>query len=198
MRQVGRIQDWNDDKGFGFATPHGGGSKAFVHISAFQFGSARPKNGDLISYELSSDERGRLRAANARFAGQRIEVKSTPTRIPRKAIGCIALLAIFSLAALQIIPWLVAGAYGLVSGLSYLTYALDKSSAEHSSRRTPENTLHLLDLLGGWPGALIAQHQFRHKTVKTSFQATFWLTVVINIGLIAWLISSGTIERLVG
>ena len=86
----------------------------------------------------------------------------------------------------------------LASGLSYLTYALDKSSAQHSSRRTPENTLHTLDLLCGWPGALIAQQQFRHKTVKTSFQAIFWLTAIVNIAVVAWLISSGTFERLVG
>ncbi|SIR14380.1 cold shock and DUF1294 domain-containing protein [Solilutibacter tolerans] len=197
MRQVGRIQDWNDDKGFGFAVPHGGGPKVFVHISAFQFGSNRPKNGDLISYDLSTDDRGRPRATNTRFAGQRIETKSAPTRLPRKALGLIAMAIIGSLAALHKIPWLVAGTYALVSGLSYLAYALDKSSAEHSSRRTPESTLHFLDLIGGWPGALIAQQQFRHKTVKTSFQTTFWLTVIINIALVGWLVSSGTIERFV-
>ena len=198
MRQVGRIQDWNDDKGFCFVVPHDGGPKAFVHISAFQFGSNRPMNGDLISYDLSSDERGRPRASDARFAGQRIEAKRAPIRIPRKALGLIALVAISSLAALHLISWLVAGAYALLSGLSYLAYALDKSSAENSSRRTPESTLHILDLLGGWPGALIAQQQFRHKTVKASFQVTFWLTVIVNIAAVGWLVSSGTIERLVG
>ena len=41
--------------------------------------------------------------------------------------------------------------------------------------------MHMLDLLGGWPGALIAQQQSRHKTVKASFQAAFWFTVLANL-----------------
>jgi len=52
--------------------------------------------------------------------------------------------------------------------------------------------LHLLSLLGGWPGALIGQGLFRHKTSKQSFQFMFWLTVAINIGAIV-LIASGKI-----
>ena len=50
MRQAGRISDWNDDKGYGFVLPHDGGARTFVHIKAFQPGSRRPVEGDLISY----------------------------------------------------------------------------------------------------------------------------------------------------
>jgi uncharacterized membrane protein YsdA (DUF1294 family) len=41
-------------------------------------------------------------------------------------------------------------------------------------------------LLGGWPGALLAQDLFRHKTSKTVFQAMFWCTVLLNCGGLAW------------
>src|SRR3546814_17649087 len=79
MRLAGRISAWNDDKGYGFATPSGGGDRAFVHIKAFQPGSRRPVDGDLISYEVTCDARGRSNAAEVRFAGQRIEHRNPAT-----------------------------------------------------------------------------------------------------------------------
>jgi uncharacterized membrane protein YsdA (DUF1294 family) len=50
--------------------------------------------------------------------------------------------------------------------------------------------LHLLALLGGWPGALIAQNLLRHKSQKTGFLLIFGATVVINCGALVWLISA--------
>ncbi|GAA4031011.1 hypothetical protein GCM10022212_31900 [Actimicrobium antarcticum] len=41
--------------------------------------------------------------------------------------------------------------------------------------------MHLLALSGGWPGALIAQQIFRHKTVKEEFRQVFWITVAANV-----------------
>ena len=49
-------------------------------------------------------------------------------------------------------------------------------------------------MLGGWPGGLIAQQQFRHKTVKESFQAFSWVTVLINLGVVAWMVRSGAVR----
>ncbi len=45
----------------------------------------------------------------------------------------------------------------------------------------PETTLLLLGLIGGWPGAIVGQVVFRHKTTKESFGNAFWVTVVINV-----------------
>ena len=89
------------------------------------------------------------------------------------------------------VPWLVvAAAYAAVSAVTFAAYGLDKRAARRGTRRTPEVTLHLLSLLGGWPGALVAQRTFRHKTVKQPFRAVFWCTVALNclaLGLlVAW------------
>jgi len=70
--------------------------------------------------------------------------------------------------------------YPLLSMASFIQYAIDKGRAERGQWRTPENTLHITELLGGWPGALIAQQVFRHKTRKVSFQVVFWLIVALH------------------
>jgi uncharacterized membrane protein YsdA (DUF1294 family) len=60
----------------------------------------------------------------------------------------------------------------------------DKRKSLTRQWRTPERTLHLLELLGGWPGGLVAQQVFRHKTRKLSYQVIFWSIVALH-GL-AW------------
>jgi len=70
--------------------------------------------------------------------------------------------------------------YGLMSLATYAVYALDKSAARRRRRRVPERTLHLLAVLGGWPGALLAQHRLRHKSGKRAFLLVFRLTVLLN------------------
>ena len=41
----------------------------------------------------------------------------------------------------------------------------------------------MLGLLGGWPGAIVAQQMLRQKTTKVSFRIAFWVTVVVNVGV---------------
>jgi uncharacterized membrane protein YsdA (DUF1294 family) len=47
--------------------------------------------------------------------------------------------------------------------------------------------LHLFGLIGGWPGALLAQNFLRHKSKKWSFQVVFWVTAALNCGALGWL-----------
>ena len=71
--------------------------------------------------------------------------------------------------------------YLIASVAAFLTYAFDKSaSRKPNARRVRERTLHLLGIAGGWPGALLAQRLFRHKSRKRSFQIVFWTTVMLN------------------
>lgn len=80
------------------------------------------------------------------------------------------------------VPLAVGAAYLTLSLCSFVLYALDKSAARSGRRRIRERTLHLLALLGGWPGALLGQQLLRHKSSKTSFRAVYWTTVLCNIG----------------
>ena len=89
--------------------------------------------------------------------------------------------------------WIV-GFYLVASVVAFAVYAADKSAARAGRRRTPENTLILLGLVGGWPGALVAQRTLRHKTRKTGFLAAFWLSVALNVAVLAALVWAGLVS----
>ncbi|MEN1941876.1 cold shock and DUF1294 domain-containing protein [Luteimonas sp. MJ246] len=196
MRLAGRIADWNDDKGFGFATPSGGGTRAFVHIHAFQRGSRRPVEGDLVSWLPVVDARGRTNATQVRHAGQKVAAPRQPSDVPRAALGTLALLLVAVAGILGWLPLVLVGAYAAASLLAFLMYRSDKVAAQRERQRTPEANLHLVGLLCGWPGALIAQQLFRHKTVKQPFQLVFLATVALNVAAVAWMLRSGFAQDL--
>lgn len=104
---------------------------------------------------------------------------------PRLKLVAFALLCAVPLSA-SLLLWsrgvsvLPLAAYGLVSVVTFFLYWSDKRKAQSDNWRTPENVLHALELAGGWPGALIAQQVFRHKTRKVSYQLVFWLIVLLH------------------
>ncbi|WP_407059638.1 DUF1294 domain-containing protein [Novilysobacter defluvii] len=198
IRLAGRITDWNDEKGFGFVVPNGGGDRAFVHIKDFERGSRRPMTGDLISYLPARDAKGRLGVRGARHSGPGRPARAKTSRAPGGALAWIALLVVALLVVFADVPPMLAWGYAVLSVVAFLMYWADKSAAQRNARRTPENTLHLVALLGGWPGALLAQHRFRHKTVKQPFQSVFWMTVVVNVAAASWLVLSGRAAELFG
>jgi uncharacterized membrane protein YsdA (DUF1294 family) len=76
---------------------------------------------------------------------------------------------------------IIAGFYGLMSLITFVAYYLDKRAARLGRPRTPEATLHVLELLGGWLGALLAQRLIRHKNAKVGYQVVFWLIVAVHV-----------------
>jgi len=189
MRYQGKMTSWKDDQGFGFVIPNGGGQKAFVHIKAFSKRPHRPTEGDMISYELATDKKGRYFAKNIHFA------KDTKTLNTSNNTGSFSIiftiLFILLLAILALVgklPLVIAVIYVTASMVAFLAYVIDKSAAKNDRWRTRESTLHLFSLIGGWPGALFAQKTLRHKSKKQEFQTTFWLTIIINCSLLGWLL----------
>ena len=87
------------------------------------------------------------------------------------------------------LPRAILALYLGASVVAFLAYAFDKSAARRAGRRTRESTLHLLGLVGGWPGALLAQQLLRHKSIKPQFQRVYWATVILNCGALGWLLT---------
>jgi uncharacterized membrane protein YsdA (DUF1294 family) len=88
-----------------------------------------------------------------------------------------------ALAVLQLpIDPLVAFGYAtFVSLLTFAFYARDKKLAQiKGASRISEATLHTFELIGGWPGAFLAQRIIRHKNAKRSYQHAFWLIVLTH------------------
>jgi len=193
MRVAGRIAEWNDAKGFGFIVPDVGVERAFVHVSEFARGSRRPVVGDLVTFLPGQDAKGRRQASQVRHVDVGV---SQARRMPRAAIGIAALVTVVGAAWAGLLPRWLAAAYLVLSAMAWSMYLADKSAAKRNTRRVPENTLQFCALLGGWPGALVAQAQFRHKTIKSSFQAVFWIAVVLNVAAVGWLAWSGTADAI--
>ena len=106
------------------------------------------------------------------------------TQKPRNAFGTASLvlfmvllvapaLALYRLA--EFWNWqFTLGYLGVIWLGTYMLYKSDKRRAEAGGWRTPESTLHFVELAGGWPAAYIAQRRIRHKISKPSYQVTFW------------------------
>lgn len=206
MEARGTLSSWNDEKGFGFIRPQAGGEQVFVHISVLR-GARRPVSGDRVLYHAARDPQGRWRASHVRLDAP-ICLDDPAIRERPKASQAPAAGASRSLFARQWqAPWLKLGlfmllcaapmggsllllqqqglawpllAYAVASVLALLLYGQDKRSALRGARRTPENSLHLVEALGGWPGALLAQQLFRHKTRKLAYQLPFWGIVLLH------------------
>ena len=194
MRYTGTITKWQDARGFGFITPAEGGESVFVHISAFSRGLPRPVGGEKVTYDLTADERGRPRAQRVSYHAPAITERA-PAPASGSATGAmVALLVVAGFFLFLVIsvltkrlPLGILAAYLVLSLLTFLVYGTDKDAARNNRWRTPESVLHLLDLLGGWPGGLAAQQILRHKSRKESFLVVFWIAVLLNCGALGWL-----------
>ena len=66
---TGTVKFFNENKGYGFIAPDGGGNDAFVHISAVERSGMRTLRQDQrVSYDLQEDRRGKMAAVNLKAA----------------------------------------------------------------------------------------------------------------------------------
>ncbi|MGZ8246364.1 DUF1294 domain-containing protein, partial [Methylomagnum sp.] len=165
----------------------------FVHISAFKKHlSRRPAVGDEVQFR-PADLPGKKRVGFALIEG----VEYAPPEPKPKHFVLVPKPRSWTLNALIMTPLFLSGyllvlgknplpffSYCLFSVLILFLYGADKTHAAIRSWRIPESYLHLLEILGGWPGALIAQNAFRHKTRKSVYLMIFH--GIIALHLIGW------------
>jgi uncharacterized membrane protein YsdA (DUF1294 family)/cold shock CspA family protein len=187
MRFKGTLKSWNDERGFGFIESEQGGQEILVHVKAIPHLKGRPALNLPLSFEVELGLNGKKRAKlvevirPARAA--RTHRNDSPAHWGAATLFAItAFIFLFAVLAFWWrIPLVYAAVYLAASLVTFIAYAVDKSAAQSNRWRTPESTLHVLAIVCGWPGALLAQQFLRHKSSKRKFRAVFWVTVVINV-----------------
>ncbi|MFH1217782.1 MAG: cold shock and DUF1294 domain-containing protein [Pseudomonadota bacterium] len=186
----GTISNWNEEKGFGFIVPKSGGKTLFAHINDYSRTHKDPFIGLEVEYFISTDQKGRKCAVDVRpLRGHKKPSTSSRQRIISLFLFSGFAVVLYLLFNSELIPLELVGLYAIMCVIAFIMYAKDKNAAEWGKWRTSEGTLHLLSLLGGWPGAALAQSFLRHKSKKLSFRVTYWITVFMNCGALYWVIT---------
>lgn len=172
-----KIVEWESQKGFGYLRHDG--KRLFLHRKDFAERHKRPAVGHKIAYTLGTDPKGRRCAIQARHLNDGGQL-SMGLFLAIVVLSCLPALSIYKVHLNHNVAlWLMTLTLLSINALCYATYRSDKKKARSKQWRTTETELHLLSLVGGWVGALIAQRQFRHKCSKANFQTVFWLIVLM-------------------
>jgi uncharacterized membrane protein YsdA (DUF1294 family)/cold shock CspA family protein len=189
MRANGKIVSWDSSKGCGYAMAKAGGSEIFIESKNIDESHYQVVVGQQITFTIQEAKRGLPTGHEIQFVGNKVHAKSRSWY--SFTWGAILLLLAFGswLYLEQIIAVAVFVFYGLLSAISFSCYYIDKRAARKDLWRLKESTLQLSALLGGWPGALIAQGVLRHKIRKPLFLFGFYFIVSIHLGLLFFYLS---------
>lgn len=175
MPLTARISEWNRERGFGYLDHEG--RRLFLHIRDFSERERPPTAGDVVTFVLGSDKQGRPCAQQAVLLSAAGHIRPShflifvflllPGYAIHKNLGSIAVQ--------------YAGIWvAIISAITYFIYSIDKRRARQKGQREPETHLHLLELMGGWPGAFFAQCKLRHKSSKGPYQFVFVLIIGLH------------------
>lgn len=186
MRIQGALKSWNAERGFGVIESAQGGEEVFVHLKAFRRAPQAPQIGQRLSFEVSVTWEGQRRARHVRLlrgGSGNAEDGSWPS-----ARGHLAFIALPAFLALYLVvdfhwgvPHWVAGLYGLASLACFAVYAFDKPTGNALRWRASHPALLVLGLVGGWPGATVAQQLLQQQAIPRAFRALFWASVALNV-----------------
>lgn len=88
----------------------------------------------------------------------------------------------------MVIAYVYLAVLGVASVVTLVMYGWDKRQSGRQGWRVSEASLHLAELLGGWPGGIVGRHVLRHKSKKLSFRVVSWLIVAVHVTAIGvWL-----------
>ncbi|MCU8103285.1 DUF1294 domain-containing protein [Shewanella sp. SM101] len=151
------------------------------------------KTGNSVSPQTNRSQKSRAQSGRA----QKSNTAASGSSLMPLLLVVIFLAGLIGAAQQHMLPVGIAGMYLTLSLLTFIAYAIDKSAAKRNKWRTKESTLHLLALMGGWPGALFAQNLLRHKSVKASFRNVFWITVVANLAVLGYGIKTSAVDMFI-
>ncbi|SFS02477.1 Uncharacterized membrane protein YsdA, DUF1294 family [Microbacterium sp. cf046] len=149
--------------------------------------AARPRSAPTPTQGSGSARSTGPRPTSGALRPERDMSRPLPAALSWTVLLAFAVAFAVAVVVLGIPLWLPA-VYAVASVITFAAYGADKSAARRGAHRVSEQTLLTLGVLGGWPGALVAQQVFRHKTRKRSFRRAFWTSVVANVVVLIALI----------
>ena len=191
MRQVGRLTHWKDDQGYGYISPDDGSGLIFVNLQSFTNSQQRPHRNDIVRYTAVSYGNDRARAEDVEFVRATTENSDSSIKGP----GILAFAVFFILLVAERVwegklPVSVFGLYMFASAIAFVIYRHEKAMATSHPWKISDSALHLCSLVGGWPGAALADKMVHHEPQKMSFRVIYWSTVVLNSFVFFWLLST--------
>lgn len=131
MRYQGRITRWQDDRGFGYIAPNGGGDELFVHVRALSGWRGRPAGGEIVTYGHARDARGRPCASDVRRVDLR-PARMSPSRSASSGTGAWWLAGGFlaALGVAVVFGRLPPAVLAVVVGMSALTFAVNNKRGQ--------------------------------------------------------------------
>ena len=76
--------------------------------------------------------------------------------------------------------------YAIFSVVSAAMHFADKRRAVRSKQRIPERSLHSMELVGGWPGAIAMTRLIRHKTSKRCYMIRLYAIAASHV--VGWML----------
>jgi len=213
MNKQGTVIRWDGTKAFGFIRSPKTTADIFFHIRDYR-GDQPPREGLVVNFEEiqvggkgpramavrpeQATQQQQTTAAVRRSDPRGRDRTKTTGRSAAPARTSLPSMALWLLMAIWLglllwgaangrFAWMLLLALAGLNMVTFLAYWQDKSAAQSGAWRTPESTLHLLSLAGGWPAARLAQQALRHKSSKESFLLVYGATALLNtVALGAW------------
>ncbi len=177
QRVVADIVEWFDDRGYGFARLPGGTERIFVHIKSLEKKGHHPKKGEQVELEIIAGKNGKPAAKNVKILTAQEMAKRLPLHLTTAAMLLINAQLLFITGEVGL--WLLA-IYAIMGLFSLFLYRRDKQAALFGWWRIREWQLLSVDFLGGIIGGLLAQHKYRHKMSKPSYQLKTLIIVIFH------------------
>jgi uncharacterized membrane protein YsdA (DUF1294 family)/cold shock CspA family protein len=195
-REKGRLDSWNDERGFGYVAREGDQEPLFVHIKSFRKRPRRPLAGDILVFVEGVGRNGRPAAEDVEIDGvaparksNAVTARSVPIADVTRMLAAVSIfIAVAVLTALGRAPLWFGALYYVMGLASLMLYSADKRYAIEGRSRVRETSMHIVDAMFGIGGGLFAQHVFRHKTRKRSFRYATRLIYILHATLLTALL----------
>lgn len=197
----GEIIQWQPEKSSGLVQVAQLDEPIIFHLHDVENPQISPQVGEKVTIQAAYDA-NTLRWTATQITSEQRQQQMQQQKIKKPAFlwqgvlfGLVA-TAVWLLVLAMTERWLIIPTI-FMSVISFALFAIDKYKARHQQWRIAESSLHLMDLLGGWCGGLLAMTALRHKIHKKSFLVIFIITVIMHIAVVCVLHRMGIFQYLI-